>query len=141
MRFGLLFFVALCTLCNHFSNGQKPGLCPPLTSTPYYSSQYRISKCENDYSCSGNKKCCVTALGKACMKPDTAVAKSHIQCPPYLPTMFAFDETPCNSEMDCPPHKRCCIYGVVRRCLSAFTSHSYYPSTYGYDQTTVRYRP
>lgn len=90
-------------------SSQKPGSCPSRLKLPICT-----RTCADDYSCSGDTKCCQTECnGSVCMKSSAEVvtqpspdnAKKECPAKPSGPWVCT---SVCSSDMDCRPPKKCC---------------------------------
>ncbi|OCT56508.1 hypothetical protein XELAEV_18000015mg [Xenopus laevis] len=106
--FGLL----LCTTVLSTSvPAGRPGKCPPerlLAHNDFSKSK----RCESDYNCEGNKKCCMDNGKKICKPP----AQERPGTCPYgtnLPRATDF----CTSDSECADGSKCCFNDGGKTCL------------------------
>ncbi|XP_041432930.1 perlwapin-like isoform X3 [Xenopus laevis] len=111
--FGLL----LCTAVLSTSvPAGRPGKCPPerlLAHNDFSKSK----RCESDYNCEGNKKCCMDNGKKICKPPAQAGKPGH--CPPerFLAETYFFGKI-CESDSNCEGKQKCCMDNGDKFCKS-----------------------
>ncbi|KRY30064.1 Whey acidic protein [Trichinella spiralis] len=94
----------------------KAGTCPGLPVPIDPDVQY-TDRCWNDEDCSGDRKCCMSVVGKACMLP---VETSDELRPGGCPGFFDYGGIKthhCQRDTDCSQPRKCCDTAKGKRCL------------------------
>ncbi|KRX38946.1 Whey acidic protein [Trichinella murrelli] len=94
----------------------KAGTCPGLPVPIDPDVQY-TDRCWNDEDCSGDRKCCMSVVGKACMLP---VETSNELRPGGCPGFFDYGGIKthhCQRDTDCSQPRKCCDTAKGKRCL------------------------
>ncbi|KFD54082.1 hypothetical protein M513_05101 [Trichuris suis] len=104
----------------------KPGQCPaepPITGRALF--------CRSDKDCDGSEKCCVTKVGKECVKPVQKPGPNVKPgtCPPY-PMGPVGAALFCQTDDDCQGIQKCCMTKVGYECTAPM-EHSQDPNKPG----------
>ncbi|XP_072304750.1 uncharacterized protein [Eucyclogobius newberryi] len=113
-----LLTVALAFGPLHSAHGvpsEKPGVCPRLI-LPFTDRRLCQRPCTSDSDCPGILKCCFSACGRVCLKPERVVPEPKPgSCP--RPNRFGTCVNSCSSDSDCEKDLKCCSNGCGRVCM------------------------
>ncbi|KRY89187.1 Whey acidic protein [Trichinella pseudospiralis] len=95
----------------------KAGTCPGLPVPIDPDAQY-TDRCWNDEDCSGDRKCCMSVVGKACMLPVESSGEMRPGvCPAFYNDYGGIKTDHCQRDSDCSSPRKCCDTVKGRRCL------------------------
>uniref|UniRef100_A0A5S6R229 WAP domain-containing protein n=1 Tax=Trichuris muris TaxID=70415 RepID=A0A5S6R229_TRIMR len=115
----------------HSLEALRPGTCPAYFGNVAWNA---IHRCNYDEQCSSNYKCCMTTLGRRCLKPDnvgTTPSPGSYQkpgtCPPNLSGTSGSASDLCTNDLSCELNRKCCPTFVGKRCLLPASSYGQCP--------------
>ncbi|XP_070554198.1 balbiani ring protein 3-like isoform X2 [Ptychodera flava] len=97
---------------------QKPGQCPAVEGGVV---GICVEACSSDEECDGDKKCCSTGCGHACVEPEPEVV-GPMQKPGQCPAVgeggvAGICVEDCSSDEECDGDKKCCSNGCGHACV------------------------